>query len=618
MESTNPKKKPPFGVFQNTIFVTKLLWKWDKAVIFLILGNIPTVLFLPLCTIYLPKVIVQAIETQAGVFYLISSVLFLGIAYLSLNLLSSFIKTQINFRLSTKIGANLTYIINEKSMNTDYENIGNPHTQTLVQKSLEILDHTMGGSEDRGLVALVFIFFSIFSNLLGFSVYTGILSKLSPLVSILIILSTLIFHFTQVKVNQWIYKNQENWLKLDNKLYYLGYKSSDFDVAKDIRLYHMRNWFYGTFKKFMDERIRWTVTMQLLYFLCSVVGNVLNLLRDGGAYAYLIYLVFKGSISVSDFVLYFGIISDFSNWCISIIRNLSKITICNYDICDLREFLNMKDNTNRGKGVTLPTKQELPYKIELHQVHYHYSTEEKDIIRNINLTIQPGEKIAIVGANGAGKTTLVKLICGLYSPTSGEIKINGYRTEEYNRDDYFQLFSPVFQDVQFLPISIKRNITLCQEQEIDHHKLNQCLALSGLDQVIGKLPHGLDTLLVSDFNKEGIQLSGGEQQKLMLARALYKNAPIMILDEPTAALDPIAENEMYLKYHELTKNATSIFISHRLASTRFCDRILFMEQGEIVEMGTHEELLKAGGKYREMFDIQAKYYKENKGGEEDE
>ena len=142
--------------------------------------------------------------------------------------------------------------------------------------------------------------------------------------------------------------------------------------------------------------------------------------------------------------------------------------------------------------------------------------------------------------------------------------------------------------------------------------------LSGLDQVIEKLPHGLDTLLVSDLNEEGIQLSGGEQQKLMLARALYKNAPIMILDEPTAALDPIAENEMYLKYHELTKNATSIFISHRLASTRFCDRILFMEQGEIVEMGTHEELLKTGGKYREMFDIQAKYYKENRGGEEDE
>lgn len=314
MESTNQKKKPPFGVFQNTIFVTKLLWKWDKAIIFLILGNIPTVLFLPLCTIYLPKVIVQAIETQAGTSYLISSVLFLGIAYLSLNLLSSFIKTQIDFHLSTKVGANLTYIINEKSMSTDYENIGNPHTQALVQKSLNILGRTMGGAEDKGFLALVSIFLSIFSNLLGFSVYTGILSKLSPLVSILIILSSLILHFTHVKVNQWIYKNQENWLKLDNKLYYLGYKSSDFDVAKDIRLYHMRNWFYGIFKKFMDERIRWTVTMQLLYFLSSVIGNVLNLLRDGGAYAYLIYLVFKGSISISDFVLYFGIISGFEQY----------------------------------------------------------------------------------------------------------------------------------------------------------------------------------------------------------------------------------------------------------------------------------------------------------------
>lgn len=613
MKPTTKSKKPPYGVFQNTAFVTKLLWKWDKPIIFLILANIPTILFLPLCTVYLPKVIVQAIETQAGASSLIFSVLALGIAYLFLNLLNSFIQVRMDFHI-LRVGQFLSIAVNKKSMDTDYENIGNPRIQILTQKSLEIID----GESERGLQSLVIIFFTIFSNLLGFSVYTGILSKLSPLVSILIILSAFIYHFVNIRINHWIYKNKDNWLKLDRKLSYLGYKSSSFDVAKDIRLYNMRSWFYGTFKKFMDERIRWTITMQLLYYLSGAVGALLTLLRDAGAYAYLIYLVWKGSISVSDFILYFGIISGFSNWCIQIIYNFSKITQANYDICDLREYLNIKDTTNRGKGIPLPAKDELPCKIELHQVHYHYHEDKKDIIRNINLTIQPGEKIAVVGANGAGKTTLVKLICGLYSPTSGEIKINGNKIEAYNRDDYFKLFSPVFQDVQFLPISIKKNITLCEENEIDKDKLNRCLMLSGFDQVIEKLPHGLDTILVSDLTDKGIQLSGGEQQKLLLARALYKNAPIMILDEPTAALDPIAENAMYLKYHELTKDATSIFISHRLASTRFCDRIIFMNQGEIVEIGSHEELLKAGGKYREMFDIQAKYYKEKEGGEENE
>lgn len=399
---------------------------------------------------------------------------------------------------------------------------------------------------------------------------------------------------------------------------YLTYKSSAFDTAKDIRLYNMKQWFCDAFYKFMNRRIKWTVTMQAFYFLSHAVEAFLILLRDGLAYFYLIYLVFKGNLSVSDFVLFFGVISGFSSWCMQIIYTLSSINELNYNICDLREYMDLPEYTQDNVTPKCSTDSIKNYDIELENVSYRYQTESYDTLKNINLIIKPGEKIAVVGANGAGKTTFVKLICGLYTPTSGIIKVGGHSISEYPKEDFYKLFSPVFQDLRLLPISIEKNITLCDTDEINKDHLTSCLKLSGFDEVIAKLPYGLDTLLVRDMNENAIQLSGGEEQKLMLARALYKSAPIMILDEPTAALDPIAENNMYLKYNELTEHRTSIFISHRLASTRFCDRIILIEHGEIIEIGSHEELLAAGKKYAEMFETQAQYYKNNEEGDQDD
>lgn len=323
-------------------------------------------------------------------------------------------------------------------------------------------------------------------------------------------------------------------------------------------------------------------------------------------------------MEVGNFVLYFAAVGGFSTWLSGIIKSVNSLNSISLSTNDLRGFLEMEDRMNRGEGVDLPRIEELPCDIEIRNLYYKYPGAEDYTIKNMNLHIKKGEKLAIVGINGAGKTTLIKLICGLYTPSKGEMYINGKKTSLYNRDEYYKLFSVVFQDIHLLPISIEKTITSQLKEDIDYEKLNKVIGMSDLDKKINSLEKGKETLLVKSVNKGAIDLSGGETQKLMLTRALYKDGPIVILDEPTAALDPIAENEIYKKYNELTEGKTSIFISHRLSSTRFCDRIIFMEDGKILEEGNHYDLMNKGGKYRKMYDMQSHYYKENLGGGEDE
>ena len=229
----------------------------------------------------------------------------------------------------------------------------------------------------------------------------------------------------------------------------------------------------------------------------------------------------------------------------------------------------------------------------------------------MDLTIHHGENLAIVGLNGAGKTTLVKLLCGFLDPTEGRVLLNGQDIRQYDRRDYYKLFAAVFQDFSVLSATMAENVAQTRTG-IDEARVRVCLEQAGLTEKVRSLPKGLETQVGRDVYEDGIELSGGQTQRLMLARALYKNAPVLVLDEPTAALDPIAEDDIYQKYNEMTKGRTSLFISHRLASTRFCDRILYLKDGRVAEEGTHEQLLKQGGGYAQLFEVQSQYYREGK------
>lgn len=609
-DTSVPKSKPKYSTLENTIYLIKNIWKWNKLLFLLCILQIPSTVIIPLLGIYLPKVLIDSVSYNVSALQLLVNI---GIPILGIIALNILLNAASSATYYKAIFYRMKYLqlLTDKVLDTDFENIDGPAGQEKIMKAGMAINSNSSATE-----AIIKISVELFSNIIGFILYAGIISAIHPLIVVFIIVSSIINYFTGKYVSNYEHKNKDNLAPIERKLEYIRKKAGDFKSAKDMRLYNMCFWFKDMYHIFLKEKIYFQKKNLYRKYFSNFVDGTLLFLRDGITYGFLIYSVMYRDMPIGDFVLYFGAVAGFSTWLSGIVNNLNSLNSISLNVCDLREYLEMKDKMNREAGVELPISCELPCDIELRNLYYKYPGAQDYTIKNINLHIKKGEKLALVGVNGAGKTTLVKLICGLYTPSKGEILINGKKSSLYNRDDYYNLFSVVFQDIHLLPISIEKNIALRLEEKIDDEKMNRVLNMSGFMEKIKALPKGKKTLLVKSVYEEAIELSGGEVQKLMLARALYKDAPIIILDEPTAALDPIAENEIYQKYNELTKDRTSVFISHRLSSTKFCDRIVFIENGEMLEEGDHYSLVNKNGKYKEMYDMQSYYYKDNIGGEE--
>lgn len=446
------------------------------------------------------------------------------------------------------------------------------------------------------------------AQILNFLLFGAVISLLHPAIILLLAVGTAL----NTVMGKW--ERDRNWAERDVRND-LGKKincivwpiSTDLSYAKDIRLYGMKQFLRDRLAQLLDLQLAEEKKMARRSILTALVNFLVILIRDGAAYAFLIAETVHGNVSAASFVLYFSAITSLSEVMRNILEIINKMSEGAMQVSDFREAMEIEDRLNRGAGIAIPKQ---PFSIEFRNVSYRYPEGEKKTLDNVSFRIEAGENIALVGLNGAGKTTLTMLMCGMLLPDEGEILLDGHTLYEYNRDELYSLFGIVPQKFNILPISITQNIASAAENDIDRDKVRSCIELSGLSEKIASLPKGADSLLFRDQHEDGVDLSGGETQKLLLARLLYKNPPCIILDEPTAALDPIAEDRMYRNYHRIAAEATSVFISHRLASTRFCERIFLLDGARIAEIGTHDELMASGGKYRELFEIQSKYYKE--------
>jgi ATP-binding cassette subfamily B protein len=596
--------KPTHSIISNVKYFFGLQWSYSKlSVVFLIL-LIPINISISFINIYLPKLVVSEIINQRPFEHIVFSLLTIGIILILLNISNKAISSS-NSALMLKFRYGLLNRKVSKAFKTDYENIEAPQFRYLMSRA----DESLWGSGKGSIVErMTSGITELITNILGYILFGSILSVINPWIAVVLTLFSLIHYFSLRRVRKFQHANREEISKLDYKLWYIASNSSSFEGAADVRIYGMNRWFINMFKTLTKERLGWDRKILWRTYITHIIDALIIILRDGFAYAILITKVLNGDLSIDNFIFHFAAVGSFARLVGGILEKYNDIYSVSLTSCDLRDYLEYPEKENRGEGVQPPSLS-VPYEIELRDVSYRYQGAEEDTLRRLSLKIRKGEKVAIVGLNGAGKTTLVKIICGLYNPTQGKVLINGIEKQRFNIYDYYSLFSTVFQDYHFLPVSIACTVSGKSKEQTDTERVKKCLEAAGLWEKVSKLEKGMDSMLNKQLNADGIELSGGEMQKLILARAIYKDAPILILDEPTAALDPIAESNLYQTYNELSKNKTSIFISHRLASTRFCDRIIFMENGEFVETGTHDELMKKDGKYAELFKIQSRYYK---------
>ncbi|QSX07384.1 ABC transporter ATP-binding protein [Sedimentibacter sp. zth1] len=475
-------------------------------------------------------------------------------------------------------------------------------------------DYAVGSSE-RGFTAVYTKVFNLLGRILAFGGYIAIVLTLSPWVLLYLLANVLVVYKLTVLARKYEYSRLDE--KTDNrrKQEYIYKAMSDFAYGKDIRIYKIQKWLVEKFVRFTNKNVIISKEIANKHLKVSLVDAFLLLIREGIIYAYLIYrVIVVKDMSIDNFIMYFTTIAGFAVWMQSIMNDIAFIKEHNMYVSNYLHFMSLGDDSNGKSYEEVPMQGS--YEIEFKNVAFKYPNSDRYIYKNLSLKIREGQRLAIVGVNGAGKTTFVKLLCRLYEPTEGEILLNGINIQKFNKEEYYKLFSPVFQDIKMFAFSISENVALTSKEKIDRKKVVESIDRADVLEKVNSLEKGIDTSLLKFLDSEGIELSGGENQKLALARALYKNGGIVVLDEPTAALDAISEYKTYMRFNDFVGDKTAIYVSHRLASTRFCDVIAFFENGEVKEYGTHEELLEKNGRYREMFDIQARYYREDVAKEE--
>lgn len=596
-------KKPV--TWETLRFMLKLVRK-EKPQLFLVyFFDIVIMSSMSLTGIIIPKFIMDEVAALIGGSvseHLPKAVLFMALGIgvaLVLNILNN-----INNQLMEVINEwFLEYIdvkIGEHAMKMDFEHTENPDALDALNKAKEGMSWYSGGVH-----GVLYEPVNIVREIITLIGVVTVIAFTCPLLLPIQIISLIFISIFNGKKNK---IETESFLKLAkvNRLFsYVMYQLADFRLGKDIRLYNSSEMMCKKAETYSVESINQWKSSENRQCKHTWAMDIINALRDGTSYFYIGYMALKGAISIGDFSMCVAAASTFYWSLHHVVTGIQQVNKnCSYAHRYL-DFINYPAAMSKGDKAV----KQGEHTVEFSHVSFKYPRSDNFVLRDINITVRSGEHLSIVGLNGAGKTTFIKLLCRLYDVTEGAILVDGVNIKEYSDEEYRRLFAVVFQDFQLFAFSMRENIAL--NGEADDGRINEVLKLTGLYEDAQKLEKGLDTCLFKGFDEKGTDLSGGQKQKTAISRALYRNSPVVILDEPTAALDPIAEYEIYRQFNTLVGGKTAIYISHRLSSCKFCDRIAVFADDTIKEYGTHDELYdKPGGIYAEMFAAQAQYYLE--------
>ena len=596
------------SALSNEIWLLRRLVKYEKRFPLLLSALIAMKLLLPFLSTLLPAAAVAALTRGGGMGRYLAAIgglmaLYAGCTFLRDWLENRNVILRGNFRQEVCVAG-----LMKKAMTMDYSLLESAEGQRELAAAKNMAGNPMAG----GVNELVYIMEPWLRNLLGILLYGAAVAVLDWRILLVLAGMTAANCAAASLVRRYEVQTQKERAQGYRERDYLVRQSDNPANGKDVRLYRMESWFMDSLHTALQRLGVYRRKRERRRRLGLVSDSLFLALRDILAYTVLVSAFLSGEMDAAGFTFSLGVLSTLTMWLSEFIQTHDNLLYYSIGFNHFRNFMDREDPVHES-GDAKADAVRRPPRVELRDVTFTYPEAKTPAIDHLSLTLEPGEKVALVGLNGAGKTTLVKLLSGLYRPDSGEILIDGVPAEQFDPKAYWELVGTVFQDVSLLPFTIGENVA--GRERYDRDRVWDALDKAGLREAVGALPKGLDASLTQQMEKDGVDLSGGQRQRLAFARALLKDAPLLILDEPTAALDPLAEADLYRKYAQETADKTSVFISHRLGSTQFCHRVAYMEGGRITEMGSHQELLARGGAYAKLFEVQSSWYKDKKGGQ---
>ena len=601
--------------YNNIVNVLKIFWKLDRVLVLVCIFNALIDSSIPYIEIYLSAYVLDGLAAGIPFQNFLKTVCLVLLGILALKILRAYLE-----KLSAVHGAlcyiNFDMLLAQRTLVMDYELLDSPKVNDINARIRN--DHNWGSGFYSIIYQLPMLATSLINLLLAIIILVplfmenNLLADGYALIVMLLFLAVCVFYtaFSAKKrkeMHAFMDKSNEGYRYVS---YYL-FNRHTYKQGMDIRI------FGG--QKLIEEHIRGEEENHDKWIKATTSNRCQNGLVNGfstgllqvAAYLFVALKAFGGALSVGSLVKYATVIYQFSCALSMVFVMFSEFALSAKRQQSTLDYINVADVLPKG---TIPVDKrgfcdirDNDYEIELRNVSFKYPGSDNWSLRNVSLKLHVGEHLAIVGMNGSGKTTLIKLLCRLYDPTEGEILLNGVDIRKYDYQEYMSLFSVVFQDFKLFAFRLGENVAAAAEY--DKEKVVNCLKKAGLGERLDSMEQGTDTYLYNEYGEEGVEISGGEAQKIALARALYKDAPFVVLDEPTAALDPIAEYDIYKRFNELVENKTAIYISHRLSSCRFCDDIAVFHEGEMIQRGSHEKLLaEKGSKYYELWNAQAQYY----------